>query len=207
MNVEPSRLESHLRFFLKKGFKPINCRDFRAGLDRRSVIFTFDDAYESALTYGLEVLERNKSVGTFYAVAGLVGSTSTWDSGKERPLAGWVSLRKAQAAGMEIGNHTVSHPRVADLTLEAQRQEWTQAQQILSGNEIQATTACYPYGSYNSESQSILQSQGYTAAVALGKRTASRNDDPFQLPRIVVAFSDGLPKLLYKMHLRPHLPR
>lgn len=206
LNVSPSTLESHVRYFCRKGKRFARAGDLETGLPKGCVCLTFDDAYHSALTHGLEVLLRNGVWGTFYAVPSLVGSFSEWDPGYERPLAGWQQLLAAQAEGMEVGNHTFSHADLSKLTLAEQIAELEMAEDLLIEHGLSPKSVCFPYGKFNGATLEAMDSEGVQVGMALGTRQARTGDDLRALPRLVVGFSDRLPKLLYRLYLRPRLP-
>lgn len=207
LNIEPKRLASHVHLFRRRGFRFVQAGDLAArSWPERAVCLTFDDAYESALRNALPILIEAQATATFYAVTGLVGLQSQWDLELARPLAGWNLLAKARELGFEIGNHTCSHPRLDELLLEKQTREILVAREDLEKRGYAQRSFCYPYGAFDMSSQSALRTAGYEVAVALGKRAARPTDDRLELPRIVVAYSDAVPKLLYKIHIRPRLP-
>ncbi len=206
LNVEPLTLESHVRHFCRKGKRFARVGDLESGLPTGCVCFTFDDAYASAVAHGVEILARWGVWGTFYAVPAQVGAVSVWDAGFERPLAGWDALRAAQAQGMEVGNHTLTHPDLSKLSLDGQIAEIEAAEDQLIGHGLDCHSLCYPYGKFNEATREAVKREGYKVGVALGRRPARTGDDLRFLPRIVVSYSDRLPKLLYRIHLRPKLP-
>lgn len=197
LNIEPRRFESHVRFFSRRG--PV-CRacDFADDWPTGTVCFTFDDAYASAMANAPTILERFGVRGSFYAVSGLVGRSSEWDGGLARPLATWEALREAQTRGHEIGNHTRSHPHLDQLSPSAQLAEILEADRELREEGIRPESFCYPYGGVDGSCVDAVSEAGYRVGLALGKRLASPSDDRRTLPRVVVAFSDALPMLLYK---------
>jgi peptidoglycan/xylan/chitin deacetylase (PgdA/CDA1 family) len=205
LNVEPELLRSHVRF-LRRRYHLVCVREFAGAWPDRGAAVTFDDAYMSALTHGLQVLQQEGAVGTFYAVPALVGLTSEWDGERARPLAGWDLLRTAQSLGHEVGNHTWSHPNLAQLNWDQQVEQWTLAQDRLRQEQIIAESACYPFGSMSSRSEDAVAQAGIACAVQIGKRLANSGDSKRALPRVVVAYSDAIPKLLYKLYVRPMLP-
>ena len=206
LNIEPSRLTQHASFFVRRGFRTVLAGDLAGEWPSRAVCFTFDDAYLSTLTHGVEAMKRAWAVGSIYAVAGLVGKTSSWDIGNERPLADWVLLLRAQAAGFEIGNHTLNHARLGELGLEVQIGEIRLAHEALAEQGINSRSFCLPYGSHNPDTPAAMQSAGVTVGLALSRRAAVPGDNRLLMPRIVVGYGDHLPKLLYKLHLRPLMP-
>ncbi|MBX7135619.1 MAG: polysaccharide deacetylase family protein [Fimbriimonadaceae bacterium] len=206
LNIEPSRLTEHAAFFVRRGFRTVLAGDLAGEWPDRAVCFTFDDAYVSTLTHGVEAMQRAGALGSIYAVAGLVGRASSWDTGNQRPLADWDLLLQAQEAGFEIGNHTMTHARLGDLDRTGQTEEIAAASNALSERGLTQRSFCLPYGSHNPETPLALQSAGVTVGLALSRRPALPTDNRLLLPRIVVAYGDTLPKLLYKIHIRPVLP-
>src|SRR5688572_20455027 len=146
LNISPETLESHVRYFCRKGRRFARAGDLEGGIPRGCVCLTFDDAYLSALTHGVEVLSRNGVWGSFFAVPNYVGGTSDWAGGGNRPLAGWDSLLAAQAEGMEIGNHTQRHLDLSMLDEQHQLGEIQSAEDSLIEHGLGAGSLCYPYG-------------------------------------------------------------
>jgi len=207
LNIEPRRLETHVRYFARRRQPFLLARDLVGGWPRGTVVFTFDDAYLSTMRHAPDVFERHGVRATFYAVPGRVGTSSDWDGPAARPLATWDSLREAAARGHEIGNHTFDHPHLAGLTDEEQFQQIARADARLRAEGFNPRSFCYPYGSLDASAMAAVRRAGYGVAVALGKQRATRQDDHVALPRVVVAYSDALPMLLYKAHLRPLMRR
>lgn len=206
LNVDPDRLESHVRFFARRGHAFRRAGDLDEPWPDRTVCFSFDDAYVSALSYAPERLEKHGARGSFFAVSSLIGQFSTWDGDLARPLADAELLRAVQANGHEIGNHTRTHPRLASLSPEAQAEEIRGADADLRAIGLYPQSFCYPYGDLN---DSAVEAVGtlYPVGLALGKRLADSSEDPRRLSRVVVAFSDSLPLLIYRLYVRPLLRR
>lgn len=199
LNVAPERLAAQIAW-LKRRYRIVRVRDL--DLDARQACLTFDDAYVSACSYGAEALDRKGVPGTFYAVAGKLGGTSDWDGERARPLADAGTLRLLSAAGHEIGNHTLSHPRLAGLSEGEQRREIAEADGRLTRLELSPKTLCYPWGAYDETTLAVVRSLGYARAVSLRKGLARRGEDVLCLRRVVLAYSDGLPMLVYKLLVR-----
>lgn len=203
LNIEPSRLESHIQFFRRHHYGFVLAKDILMTLER-TVCFTFDDAYNSTLTYGLEVLRRQRVPATFYTVPSQVGQRSAWDGDKSRPLASWNQLREASEEGYEIGNHTMTHAHLPTLGSAAQEKEWRDAHEALLHQGFAPSSACYPYGQYAEESGRALKTLGYASACSIEKWP--HGQDPYRIARIVIAYGDSIPMLIYKLWIRPLLP-
>lgn len=206
LNIDPARLASHVRYFIRRDFQFVLPSELASMWPDRAVCFSFDDAYTSALKNALPVFNKVGVKAAFYVVTSLVGRMSSWDGDCARPLAPWKDITDAARAGHEIGNHTVSHPFLAKLSREDQQTEICQAKESLLKNRLSCASLCYPYGSFSAETEQAALAAGYQVALALGKRPATPKDNRLALPRIVVAYGDALPKLLYKIHIRPSLP-
>lgn len=206
LNIEPNQLAKHVQFFFRKGYRFLQAQELSGAFPRRSVCLTFDDAYLSALFDGVRVLRAYKATATFFAVPTCVGNVSAWDKELARPLANWDILIDAQKAGFEIGNHSYTHADFSKLDLAAQIDEIEAADEMLMQHGLSPGSFCFPYGRMNGDSRLACERAQYQVGLALGKRMATEADDRRCLPRIVLAYSDSVAKLLYKMHVRPKLP-
>lgn len=205
LNVHPHRLAQHLRFFKRRGYSFNTVQELAHAWPTRGVCLTFDDAYTNAMNHGVEVLKANGGRATFYVVSERVGTTSSWDGDKAAPLADWDLLIQAASDGHEIGNHTASHAHMGELSLDGQVAEIKACGEALESKGFQPASFCFPYGDHSANSSTALQKCGYTVGVVIGKRPATPNDPLLALPRIVMAYGDSLPMLLYKLNVRPKL--
>ncbi len=203
--VSPTTLDSHIAYFKRHGYRFVAARDLADSWEPKTVCLTFDDAYQSTLENGVPLLKERGVIATLYAVPSHVGSNSAWDHGRAQPLAGWDALREAQRNGFEIGNHTLTHPRLATVDAETARLEVVEAHKRLIAEGLRPGSFCYPYGSESPQAREAVAEGGYRVALALNKRIADTADDPLALPRIIVSYGDRLPFLLYKIFVRPTL--
>lgn len=204
LNCSPTQLDRHAQFFARRNWPGFLPRDFET-LRPKGICFTFDDAYVSAIDRAPDILERYGYRGAFYVVPSLVGQTSSWDGERARPLAHWEAILAVAQRGHEIGNHTWSHPHLAELDLEAQIAELQLAREKLAEYGIDAKSIAFPYGSFNEMTIEAMRTVGLGVGLALGKRPVEA-EPAASLPRIVVGFSDSVAKLLYKIYVRPKLP-
>lgn len=205
LNVHPQRLDSHIRFFKRRGFDFVKAGDLASWPTRSTVCFTFDDGYTSTVENGEPVFNQHQVPMTIYIISDKVDEMSSWDGDLASPLASWETLRAVQARGHEIGNHTATHPHLNQLSLSEQHDEILRCDEAMKANGLESKSFCYPYGHLNDESVQALRNLGHKVGMAIGKRPAEKSDDPLVFPRIVVAYGDAIPLLLYKLHLRPKL--
>jgi peptidoglycan/xylan/chitin deacetylase (PgdA/CDA1 family) len=205
LNIEPRRLASHVRFLRRRGADFVLAADLAKSWPDNAVCLTFDDAYVSTLEHGFEVLRTLDVRASVYPVTSKVGGAADWQGGDGAPLASWDALLAAHADGFEVGSHTATHPTMDTLDLDRQRRELEHSLQDLRERGIEPRSFCHPYGRFNDCTLELLRQLSIPIGLALGRRPATIHDPSLRLPRIVLAYSDGLPMLVYKLTLKPLL--
>ncbi|MAG62622.1 polysaccharide deacetylase [Candidatus Woesearchaeota archaeon] len=151
-------------------------------------LLTFDDGFSSVHEHALPLLAELGVPALLYVVTGWVGRTNRWPTqGAEAPeldLMDWSQLRELQAAGFELGSHTVEHPHLADLTEEELERELTNSKGQLEDELQQAVRHfSYPYGTYKSSTTEAVRKH-YGTATTTDMRWLEADDDPLLLPRV-----------------------
>jgi peptidoglycan/xylan/chitin deacetylase (PgdA/CDA1 family) len=126
------------------------------------ISFTFDDGLRSAVGQALPTLSKYGLTGTNYVITKCVGMTAipnTCHANTDASYMTWAQIKQLQAAGWEIGSHTVTHPYLATsdatdgqpnvLTPAQVTQELTQSKADLAAQGITANAFSTPYGDYN----------------------------------------------------------
>lgn len=199
--VSPDRLGQHIRF-LQRRYRIVAASDWR---QKGVAALTFDDAYVSALTTGVEVMLRHHVPATFFAVSDGIGKESFWDAPRTAPLASIELLREVQAQGFEIGLHTKSHRSFNELSEGEAIDEVRACREELSAHGIGSDILAYPYGHVGHGFVRALESISIRFAFQLGNRPAAVSDHHMSIPRIVMSYGDALPMLVYKIYVRPKI--
>jgi peptidoglycan/xylan/chitin deacetylase (PgdA/CDA1 family) len=102
------------------------------------VSLTFDDGTADHYATVLPLLRAAGKVATFYVVSGYLGADNylSVDQGKE-----------LQAAGNEIGSHTVDHQDLSDQTPAQAEAELADSKRVLESHFGPVTDLAYPFGS------------------------------------------------------------
>jgi peptidoglycan/xylan/chitin deacetylase (PgdA/CDA1 family) len=101
----------------------------------------------------------------------------------------------AQGGLVEIGCHTVTHPKLASLPASLQRDEINQSKSSLEelvGRRIKSFA--YPYGrpcDYTAETVTVVKEAGFDSACSTSNGVVSRRSNRFELPRFQVPDVDG----------------
>jgi peptidoglycan/xylan/chitin deacetylase (PgdA/CDA1 family) len=189
--VEPSLLDAQLGELQSGGATFLTLSEWNQKRPaERSVVVTFDDAFQSVFDGALPVLQKRGVTAITYVVANEIGGINRWDSGnvQVRPLMDRAALLDWQAAGQEIGAHTLTHTHLAELPLEKARAEIFDSKKIiedLTGREVRHF--CYPYGSCNAAVRDLVIEAGYETATIAHPGINRPDADPFTLFRHLAA--------------------
>ena len=98
----------------------------RAGREHGLVGLTFDDGYVNVLDIAVPELRRHGFTATMFIISDLLGKTNEWeDAGTPVwPLMSVDQVIKVAAAGMEIGSHTATHPRLRGIAETGFARRW-----------------------------------------------------------------------------------
>jgi peptidoglycan/xylan/chitin deacetylase (PgdA/CDA1 family) len=156
----------------------------------RRVVLTFDDGYVDTLTRALPLLRKYGCTATCYVVSGAIGTHNQWDAAflsETKPLLNREQIQQWLEAGMEIGSHSCSHPKLQDLDEESACREIADSRDALRKMfGVPIEHFCYPFGRFANATVELVRRAGYQSAVSLLPGIARANDDPYRLPRIFV---------------------
>jgi peptidoglycan/xylan/chitin deacetylase (PgdA/CDA1 family) len=193
--VAPGAFARQLALLRRAGYRGLSMADAMPYLlgerHGRVAVITLDDGYVDNLEHALPLLLEHGFTATCYAVSDALGSHNRWDAdrlGIDKPIMTTDQLRAWQAAGMEVGAHTRSHPRLTRCSDAALRDEVHGSRQALEdvlGVPVQQF--CYPYGDVDARVATAARAAGYVAATTTRRGRARPGMDLFQLPRVQVA--------------------
>jgi peptidoglycan/xylan/chitin deacetylase (PgdA/CDA1 family) len=178
-----------------------------AGETKGLVGVTFDDGYEDFLSAAVPTLEKLGFSATVYVVAGMLGSENNWEHGDgPRPqlrLLGADGVREVSDRGMEIGSHSVTHPRLSSLDSETLVREVEDSRLMLSeivNSPVEGFS--YPYGDLDGPAVRAAREAGYVYAVATKTQVESGLHD---WPRTYIGEKDSPLRLGVKLKVSPIL--
>jgi peptidoglycan/xylan/chitin deacetylase (PgdA/CDA1 family) len=170
---------------------------------------TFDDGYEDFLDAAVPTLEKLGFSATVFVVAGMLGGENTWEHGDgPRPqlkVFGAERMREVSERGMEIGSHSVTHPRLSGLDSETLVREVRDSRQMLSeivNAPIEGFS--YPYGAVDGPAVRAARKAGYVYAVATKTQVEG---GLYDWPRTYVGEKDSPLRLGVKLRVSPILTR
>lgn len=183
--VPPHEFRMHLQQLAAMGRRTVSPEEYAAELEggdahQRSLAWlTFDDGQIDNYDPGLAILTEAGQRATFFIIT---------DRSLTRNAAyvGPSQMREMLAAGMSIGSHTVSHPRLSQLTREQVRHELrTSKAQLEDCLGVEITSLCYPYGDYNAMVAEEAREAGYALAVTTCRGNRNTAHQRHELLRVI----------------------
>jgi peptidoglycan/xylan/chitin deacetylase (PgdA/CDA1 family) len=151
---------SAVKFFstdLAGNAEAVNTQQVQVQPYKSVVSLTFDDAYENQWLYLRPLLRSHNMNATFYVI--------TSDSDGPYPCCmSFAQLRTLQSEGNDIGGHGVQHLNLTDpsTTYDQKVADVCGSRTDLINNGIDDPASyAYPFGSYDSTAESIVQQCGY----------------------------------------------
>jgi peptidoglycan/xylan/chitin deacetylase (PgdA/CDA1 family) len=197
--LSPRMFAAQMRWLARHGYTSVDLGSVvggRANLPRRPVVITFDDGYRECVEQAVPILQRWGLSAVFFLVAGLMGGPSRWlrdEVGMELPLIDWSTARWLEAAGFTCASHTLTHPRLANLSPDACRGELAESRARLEDELGHAVLdLAYPFGSFNERVRVAVQEAGYRSACAETPGRSRPSDDRLALRRIRVRGEESL---------------
>jgi peptidoglycan/xylan/chitin deacetylase (PgdA/CDA1 family)/GT2 family glycosyltransferase len=188
------RLLKRLRYRVL-GFEEL-ARLLRAGEapPSRSAVITIDDGYADNLEIAVPLLARHRFAATVFLVSRKLGGVSDWTSRDDarRPLLSVEQAAElAAAAGIAVGAHTRTHPRLTEVDGDRRAEEIGGSGEDLAALlERPIPAFAYPYGKFDPAVVATTREAGYEGACTVESRLARLGDDPLEIPRVEVRGSD-----------------
>lgn len=209
MFLDAVLFEKHLDFLQKK-YNIVSLDEFlearRANrpLPPYSVVLTFDDGKRNFLTViAPQLIKRNLPATAFLVVNNTEkaffenGSANPqeWKPDHDYEDLSWEDIRRLlKNRNIEVGSHSLTHPRLCQIPLsEAENELKSSYQILLSKIGCKNQAIAYPHGQATEEIMKIAESTGYSCGLT---NTDAGNDfetDLFSLNRTAINSDDGLP--------------
>jgi len=185
INVNPELFEKHMAYI-----SPQKDRFF----------VTFDDGYEGVYKNAFPIIKK-------YGVSSAVFLTTNFIDGKTplgqicsskidlRPLD-WAEIKEMNAAGMELGSHSLTHQNISKLDDEGIYSEATASKrriEDMTGYKINSFS--YPFGdkySFNERTQGILKAAGYNKIYTNIMGMDNSDTAPLAIKRIRIYSEDNM---------------
>jgi peptidoglycan/xylan/chitin deacetylase (PgdA/CDA1 family) len=194
LGVSEAELDAHLGYLQQAGFQTISLSEMldhmegHGAMPANPIVLTFDDGTADAIGRALPLLKKRGQRATFFIVAGFTapdGAPRHVEQSRQGPQSylTWPEVRALRDAGMEIGSHSVSHPRLSSLPKAQVRSEIVDSKNMLERGLGQPVAFfAYPFTACRKDTAAQVRAAGYRGAVSGLKGS----NDPNDLQRLVV---------------------
>lgn len=202
LNTSPARFAEQMQLLKDHGYRVLDLVEaldqLKAGRTvENSVAITFDDGYADFAEHAFPILRK-------YRFAATVFLPTTFISDVARPFRNsdcltWSQVRDLRGYGIRFGSHTVSHPKLHELSWSAIDEELSASRKVLEDRlQEPITTFAHPYAfpeadrPYVKEFTARLKQHGYQCCATTRIGVAAAHDDPYSLKRLPVNGCDDL---------------
>jgi peptidoglycan/xylan/chitin deacetylase (PgdA/CDA1 family) len=198
----PERFERQMRWLHESGVELLALDRLAAAIDgpapwpAAAVAVTFDDGFRDTFRHALPILVRYRIPATMFMLADRLGAHNDWMTARgfpERALMSSAEMLEMQAAGVGIGSHTRTHPRLTQIDPQRAAQEIR-----ISRERLQALTSsavdhfAYPFGLHDENAEQAVAAAGYRTACSTRSGFNGEGIERFLLRRIEICGSDTL---------------
>jgi peptidoglycan/xylan/chitin deacetylase (PgdA/CDA1 family) len=163
MALTPETFDAQLAHLNISGYHVVGFRDlekyFSSGtsLPAKPVIISFDDGWADQYKYAVPILEKYHDTATFFVYTNAID---------HRGFLSWQDLNNLIANGMTIGDHSRSHPHLANIA-NSQRL-WDEIYGSKNTLEkkllVSITEFAYPFGQHNHATIEVVRKAGFLVA-------------------------------------------
>ena len=157
-------------------------------LPRKAVCLTFDDGLAGVYDHAFPILLEFSLPAVLFLVTDYCGLSNNWpgqpDAFRGFPIVNWEQVQEMEAAGIGIGSHSLSHPRLDQLSLpELQHQIRGSKEAIAEHISSPVDWFAYPFGRYSYDVLQVVKSL-YQGACTTRLELVRAGSDKHQLGRI-----------------------
>lgn len=169
------------------------------------VAITFDDAFVSVLENAVPILKEYELSAGIFVPVGNLGELPHWHipiscADRSQRIMSKEQIAKLDKNGFEIYSHTLSHPKLTELSDDSLITELKDSKQILEemvGHEVIGIS--YPYGIHDDRVWQIARECGYRLGFTINPHMVDYATDPFKIGRFRVSSGDGIFKFKLKV--------
>jgi peptidoglycan/xylan/chitin deacetylase (PgdA/CDA1 family) len=197
----PALFDQHLRFLQQQGYMSCSLTDAITQLREpvsttgKPVVITFDDGFGDFYHNAFPILQRHGFTATVFLPTAYIGENPIPFNGKD--CMTWQQVRELHRKGVKFGSHTVHHPQLRSLSLQAIDTELLESKSTIEDKlGCPVTSFAYPYAfpqtdsNFKEQLRDSLRRAGYDNGVCTVLGRANRKSDPLFLERLPVNCGD-----------------
>lgn len=188
ISMAPEVFREQMAWLAESGVQVVSLDRVREAQD--SVALTFDDGFRNFFDHAMPVLECYRFPATVFAVSDFCGGRNDWPSQPRNTgipildLMRWDELEQIARAGISVGCHTATHPKLSSVSDEQLERELSGSRSTIQQRIGAAVdTFAYPYGDANPHLRHAV-SRHFRVACGTKLRFVSSDSELWDLPRL-----------------------
>jgi len=201
LTVSPTQFRRQMRWLRWRGYFGITSSQWLSWCEKgtplpsKSVLITFDDAYEDLVENAFPSLVQFGHHACVFVITELMKSGKTWE--------GLTVMSKEQvghwaAQGIEFGAHTRTHPELTTIPADRMKAEIRSSKEDLEEIGLTPMSFAYPFGGFNDEVKGALE-ELFQVALTCEPGINDLRTDMLLLKRAIVGPRDTLVDLELKL--------
>ena len=199
----PPLFNKQLRFLQREGYMTcsleyaVNRLQGQVSSTDKLVVITFDDGYGDFYRHAFPALQRCGFTATVFLPTASIGESPIQFKGKD--CMTWPQVRELHRNGIQFGSHTVNHPQLRTLSIQAIDNELLQSKRTIEDKlGCPVTSFAYPYAfpqtdsDFKAQLKNSLRRAGYDHGVCTNIGRANRKSEPLFLERLPVNSGDDM---------------
>lgn len=198
--ISPTYFKRQIELLARSGYQTISFhelfqKDF-SNPDRKKIILTFDDAYQSIYQFAFPILKTYHFTASLFVISDFVGCHNQWDihlGWRKFKHLDWKEINVLVQAGWEIGSHSSTHPDLRKCSDERLLDELLNSRvKIKKQTGQDPLVFSYPFGRYDKRIIRFVKENDYKGACTMHYYHRDSEIDPYQLPRHGIYLWDTL---------------
>jgi peptidoglycan/xylan/chitin deacetylase (PgdA/CDA1 family) len=148
-----------------------------------AVVITFDDGWQTQYDFAFPILREHHFTATFFVYTNAIGNGPAFMT--------WDEVRELQRAGMTIGAHSRTHPKLSNPDVSLPSEIDGSRSDVAKNVGVAPTLFAYPYGVWDARIVAQVRAAGFRGARALGDGPFNTAADIFAVRSVVV--TDDMP--------------
>ncbi|HEY1854946.1 MAG TPA: polysaccharide deacetylase family protein [Solirubrobacterales bacterium] len=215
LSMSPAVFERQLEFLGGKGYRSGSRADLEAlaagrRLGGRHAFLTFDDGFLDTYEVARPLLAARGFTGFVFVLPRHLdhGAALDWPevAGEVRRhpevmcSMTWKMAEELAGAGWEVGSHTLTHPKLPELSDGELASELGESRQIVAERLGRCDTLAYPFGAWDERVERAAAAAGYRFAFTLPIESQP-SAGPLSIPRLTIDDRDTVARYRAKISL------
>lgn len=185
LRIPKEKFREQMKYLYDNGYTPLSMDElyshmvFGTKVPEKPIVITLDDGYVDNYTNAYPVLKEFGFKATVFMITGAATDTA---------YLNWEQIKEMDSNGVSIEAHTVTHPKLNELSKDKQLIEIRDSKLALEKYlQREIKYFAYPYGEFNDDTLYLMQELGYKMSLSTMGGQACKSDGIYKLHRIYVS--------------------